>query len=87
MRASRFVPLPLTAVPILALLLLAPAGRAEVDLELEGNAEPCISRVLEVDLYAASDDDSNQSIAAMSKSVKGFAYHPVNFVSFFDLSK
>jgi peptide/nickel transport system substrate-binding protein len=29
----------------------------------------------------------NQSIAAMNKSVKGFAYHPVNFVSFFDLSK
>ena len=29
----------------------------------------------------------NQSIAAMSKTVKGFAYHPVNFVSFFDLSK
>ena len=29
----------------------------------------------------------NQSITAMSKSVKGFAYHPVNFVSFSDLSK
>ena len=29
----------------------------------------------------------NQSIAGMNKSVKGFAYHPVNFVSFFDLSK
>jgi peptide/nickel transport system substrate-binding protein len=29
----------------------------------------------------------NQSIVAMSKTVKGFAYHPVNFVSFFDLSK
>jgi len=29
----------------------------------------------------------SQSIAVMNKSVKGFAYHPVNFVSFFDLSK
>ncbi len=29
----------------------------------------------------------NQSIAGMSKAVKGFAYHPVHFVSFFDLSK
>ncbi len=29
----------------------------------------------------------NQSLAAMSKAVKGFAYHPVHFVSFYDLSK
>ena len=29
----------------------------------------------------------NQSIVAMSKTVQGFAYHPVNFVSFVDLSK
>jgi peptide/nickel transport system substrate-binding protein len=29
----------------------------------------------------------NPSLVAMSKTVKGFAYHPVNHVSFFDLSK
>lgn len=29
----------------------------------------------------------NQMITVMHKSVKGFAYHPVHFVSFFDLSK
>lgn len=29
----------------------------------------------------------NQSLAAMNKAVKGFAYHPVHFVSFYDLSK
>lgn len=29
----------------------------------------------------------NQSLAAMNKTVKGFAYHPVHFVSFYDLSK
>nr|MBC7245675.1 ABC transporter substrate-binding protein [Chloroflexota bacterium] len=29
----------------------------------------------------------NQQIVAMNKAVKGFAYHPVHFVSFFDLSK
>lgn len=29
----------------------------------------------------------NQQITAMNKSVKGFAYHPVQFVNFFDLSK
>lgn len=29
----------------------------------------------------------NQSLAAMNKAVKGFAYHTVHFVSFYDLSK
>lgn len=29
----------------------------------------------------------NQSLAAMNKAVQGFAYHPVHFVSFYDLSK
>ncbi len=29
----------------------------------------------------------NQQITAMNKSVQGFAYHPVQFVNFFDLSK
>jgi peptide/nickel transport system substrate-binding protein len=29
----------------------------------------------------------NQSLVAMRKNVQGFAYHPVNLVSFFDLSK
>ncbi|MBM4431489.1 MAG: ABC transporter substrate-binding protein, partial [Chloroflexi bacterium] len=29
----------------------------------------------------------NQQLTVMSKAVKGFAYHPVHYVSFFDLSK
>jgi peptide/nickel transport system substrate-binding protein len=29
----------------------------------------------------------NQSIVVMNKSVQGFAYHPVHFVSFYDMSK
>jgi peptide/nickel transport system substrate-binding protein len=29
----------------------------------------------------------NQTITAMNKAVQGFAYHPVHFVSFYDLSK
>jgi ABC-type transport system substrate-binding protein len=29
----------------------------------------------------------NQSIVVMNKGVQGFAYHPVHFVSFYDMSK
>ena len=29
----------------------------------------------------------NQSLVAMNKAVKGFVYHPVQFVNFSDLSK
>ncbi len=29
----------------------------------------------------------NQLIIVMNKAVQGFAYHPVQFVNFFDLSK
>ena len=58
----------------------------ELDLAKREQAIKDLQKVL-MDDMAFTMLYQNQSIAAMSKSVKGFAYHPVNFVSFSDLSK
>jgi ABC-type transport system substrate-binding protein len=58
----------------------------ELDLAQREQAIKDLQKVL-MDDMAFTMLYQNQSIAAMNKSVKGFAYHPVNFVSFFDLSK
>jgi hypothetical protein len=45
--------------------LLVPGAAANVNLELRPATEPCATTTVLVDLYAVSDDDTFQSIAAM----------------------
>jgi len=50
---------------LLALLLVVSAAQAKINLELRPLPEPCVSRELWIELYAVSDSEANQSIAAM----------------------
>jgi peptide/nickel transport system substrate-binding protein len=58
----------------------------ELDLAKREQAIKDLQRVL-MDDMAFTMLYQNQQITVMNKDVKGYAYHPVNLVNFFDLSK
>ena len=58
----------------------------ELDLAKREQAIKDLQKVL-MDDMAFTMLYQNQSLVAMNKAVKGFAYHPVQFVNFTDLSK
>ncbi len=65
---------------------LAKVIDTEFNVEKRAQAIKDLQKIL-IDDMAFTMLYQNQMVNAMSKSVKGFAYHPVQFVNFLDLSK